>query len=113
MSHEPHHRDPRLEIPETLRTPVRKPDLSPTEGGPSKPPPPGGLTESSRAWATAMDFIFTILAGAAIGWLIDRWQHTIPRWTMVGLALGFVTAFIRIVRATQREEREKRERRGR
>lgn len=106
---QPPHRDPRLEIPQVLRTPVRKADLSPMQGGPatgqSTSPEVAG---AGRAWATAMDFVFTILAGALLGWLADRWRHSIPLWTMVGLALGFVTAFIRIVRATQREERDRR-----
>jgi F0F1-type ATP synthase assembly protein I len=105
-------RDPRLEIPESLRTPIRKPDYDPVYGDKASRPKTDDLSNVGRGWAIALDFVFTILAGAGLGWLIDRWRHSLPLWTMVGLGLGFVTAFIRIVRATQREELKERQRRG-
>lgn len=103
-------RDPRLEIPEVLRTPIRKPDYNPMYGDTGDRPNTTDLSAASRAWVTALDFVFTIIAGALVGWLADKWRHSLPLWTMVGLAIGFVTAFIRIVRATQREERDNRDR---
>jgi ATP synthase protein I len=53
----------------------------------------------------ALDFVFALLAGAGLGWLFDRWRVTMPWGLLVGLALGFVFAFLRIVRATQAQER--------
>jgi F0F1-type ATP synthase assembly protein I len=81
-------------IPEVLRE------------GPSPAPAKAPSTMSSiagmgAAWGVAFDFIGTILAGVALGWLFDRWQNTAPWGILVGLALGFVGAFIRIIRATQ------------
>ena len=39
-----------------------------------------------------------VAAGAGIGWLVDRWQGTAPRWMtiggLVGLAIG-MTGFVR------------------
>ncbi len=92
-------------IPETLRKP------------PPPPPPPktpgSDIAAMGRAWAIALDFVFTVLAGAGLGWLFDRWRSTGPVGLLVGLGLGFVVAFWRIIRTTQREEEAERRRRGR
>lgn len=87
--------DPRLRIPDVLRP------------QPPKPPPPSSnfsarYSDVARAWALAFDFVGTILVGALLGWLFDRWRGTLPWGVLVGLAFGFVGAFIRIVRATNR-----------
>src|SRR5262245_25030546 len=105
--------DPRLQIPEVLRTPVRKPDLEPVFGDKKERAEASEMSSMGRAWAMAMDFVFSILAGAGVGYLIDYWRNSLPIGTCVGLGLGFVTAFIRIIRATQRQEREEKARRGR
>ena len=87
------------------------------KGPPSQPEPqaqgPSEMIGMARAWAFALNFIFTILAAAAIGWLFDRWRSTAPTGLLVGLALGFVFAFWRIIRATQNQERAEAERRRR
>ena len=73
---------------------------------PSKPPSlMAGVAGMGAAWGMAVDFVVTILAGLALGWLIDRWQGTSPWGILGGLCLGFVAAFVRIVRQTQRDER--------
>ena len=56
-------RDPRLEIPETLRRPVDLPEsMKRREEGSS-------IAGAAKAWGIALNFIATILAGAAAGWL--------------------------------------------
>jgi F0F1-type ATP synthase assembly protein I len=92
--------DPRLKIPEELQTPAARPP-------PAKPARADGasIVQAGRAWAVAMTFIFTILAGAFLGWLFDGWRGTTPTGALIGLALGFVLAFVQIVRATQKQER--------
>jgi F0F1-type ATP synthase assembly protein I len=99
--------DPRLKIPEVLRKPAELPK------DPDKGTPASEGVQMGRAWATAMDFVFTILAGAILGWLFDRWRGTNPTGTMIGLGVGFVLAFFRIVRATQRQEAADQERKNR
>ncbi|HZW07987.1 MAG TPA: AtpZ/AtpI family protein [Phycisphaerales bacterium] len=89
--------DPRLKIPEVLREPVAKAKPARSDSG---------MWGMAKAWGTALDFIFTIIAGALLGYGFDRWKGTAPTGLMVGLALGFVVAFIRIVRSTLRQERE-------
>lgn len=90
--------EPSLEIPEALRTPVRRPELP----GAAK----GNISGLGVGVAMAMDFVGSIGGGAVLGYLFDRWQATLPTGTLVGLSLGFVAAMIRIVRTSQRSERE-------
>jgi F0F1-type ATP synthase assembly protein I len=91
--------DPRLEIPEVLRKPVRQPEPLPS--------PPQSWGQAAAAWGIALDFVFTIIAGAGLGWLIDRWLNSAPWGVLVGLALGFGAAFVRIVKRTQTSARRK------
>lgn len=64
--------------------------------------------EAGKAWGVALDFVFTVLAGLIIGWFIDRYLGAKPWGVLGGLAGGFILAFVRIVRNTQRAEaREK------
>lgn len=95
------HADPRLRIPDELTTPVRRPDMP----GVKPAGAPSDTLGMARAWATAFDFIFTILAGALAGWGFDWWRGTKPAGVMIGLAAGFIFAFVRIVRATMAQER--------
>ncbi len=105
------HSDPRLDIPEVLRTPVRQSNMDPVTGDPAAAHGTESTIDAAgmgRAWAIALDFVFSVLAGALIGYLIDRWQGWLPIGTLVGLVFGFISGFIRIIRATQRQERQER-----
>jgi F0F1-type ATP synthase assembly protein I len=99
MAAEDSNRPDGLDIPETLRGPTLRP---------TKPPDPdAGMWGMAKAWGIALDFIFTIVAGAGLGWAADRyWTKSPPTGLMIGLALGFVVAFIRIVRGTIKQDRE-------
>lgn len=97
--HEP---PPPPDIPEVLKHPPPGPRLP-------EPPGPSSLSGMGQAWGMAMDFIFTILAGAGLGWLIGRWQGHLTGWVLGGLTVGFAAALVRIIRATQRQERRERE----
>ena len=85
-------------------------------GGPAKKPEPEDVISDTagmaKAWAVALDFVFTIIAGAAVGWLADRWLKSAPTGLLVGLGLGFVLAFWRIVQSTRRQEAAERAKRG-
>jgi len=92
--------DPRLEIPEVLRTPVKRPTL-----GQSTPGAVGsGLGEVGRALSIALDFLFTIGGAGALGWLLDRWQGWTPYGLLIGLGLGFLLATVRIIQRSNRED---------
>jgi F0F1-type ATP synthase assembly protein I len=93
--------DPRLEIPEVLRGATPRPDYDPVYGDRAHRPKRTDVSGMARAWAWSFEFVITILVGAGLGWLADAWRHSTPLWTMVGLGVGFVSAFMRIIRATQ------------
>lgn len=96
--------DPSLRIPEALQG---------STGGTAKSGGSGGgglgLMEMGKAWGVALDFIFTIAAGAAAGWGFDRWRGTSPTGAIVGFAAGFVMAMVRIIRYTMKQERLEKE----
>ncbi|MBL8758704.1 MAG: AtpZ/AtpI family protein [Phycisphaerae bacterium] len=97
--------DPRLRIPEVLRQPTAvRPGPGAKSRGESRASD-SGLMSMARAWALAFDFIFTIIGGGLLGWLFDWWRGTAPTGAIIGFAIGFATAFYRIVRHTQKQER--------
>lgn len=93
-------------IPALLREPTRPKAASTPAASESKE----SLVGMGRAWAVALDFVFTVLAGAGLGWVAGRFAGHQPAWVMGGLALGFAVALIRILRGTMREERAEAER---
>jgi Putative F0F1-ATPase subunit Ca2+/Mg2+ transporter len=86
-------------------------DASGDAGDPGDPPsggtePPGG-TESSRGLESiggAVEFLtlglsiaVSLVAGALLGYLLDRALGTVPLFTLVGLALGATAAVLMTV----------------
>jgi ATP synthase protein I len=49
----------------------------------------------SRGWAVGIEFVGTIVVCTLLGWLIDRFAHTLPWGMIVFLVLGFITAVYR------------------
>lgn len=91
--------DPRLQIPEVLRTPVQRPE-SMLQAGRSDAGPSGtDSVEAAKGWAIAMNFVYGVVAGALVGWVI---QYFIPAWApvpiLVGLGAGLIGGFVRFVR---------------
>jgi len=37
-----------------------------------------------------MEFIAAVVGAGLVGWLIDQWVGTFPRWTLVGVVLGLI-----------------------
>lgn len=97
--------DPRLAIPEILRERPARPPA--TKANPDRQ----SLGETAKAWGMALDLVFTTIGGLALGWLFDLWRGTAPWGAIIGLGIGFMTAAVRMIRATLRAEaREKAER---
>ncbi len=98
--------DPRLEIPESLRTPV---DRSALQSGPLKQAPKGVQTPMSGislAYALAIEFVVYIGVCAGLGYLIDRFAAGGGvTWTVVGAVFGLVGAVIRLMRASAKLNR--------
>lgn len=100
--------DPRLAIPEVLRTPIKHPSLEP------KPAPAAlsGLGDLGKALAIGLDFLFSIAAAGLVGYLLDRWQGWSPAGLLIGLGVGFAAATVRILQRLNREEAKSKARRS-
>lgn len=69
------------------------------------------MMDAGRAWGVALNFVATIIAGLLVGWGLDHFAGTRPWGVLGGLAVGFVLAFVQIVRNTMKTEaKEKAER---
>lgn len=97
-------RDPRLEIPEVLRTPVKKPELPTTSAGRS-----GGnsLGDVGIAIAIGIDFLGVLGAGALVGYFLGKWLGAAPIGLVSGVGLGFVWATFRIIKRLNAQDRKK------
>ncbi len=108
MQDEPHelpestHRttDPRLEIPEVLRTPVKKPASMLKQE--RKKQQLATTSPMAVGFAMASDFIFSILGGVGLGWVIDYFAGTAPYALIIGLVFGFVSGFWRIIKQSRK-----------
>jgi len=89
-------------IPEVLRGPI-------TGKGKDSAGSGSGYSDMNKAWGVAMDFVFTILGSALLGYFADRWFHTGSALTLTGLGLGFAIALVRIIHRTMADERRERE----
>jgi F0F1-type ATP synthase assembly protein I len=67
--------------------------------------PPGPIVRAGRSFALFWDFVGTVLAGAVIGWLIDRRFDTEPYWTLGLMILGVIGGFMRLVASLRRLDR--------
>ncbi len=68
-------------------------------------PEPGPILRFGRSFALFWDFVGTVLAGAVVGWLIDRRFDTEPYWTLGLLVLGVIGGFVRLVRSLRALDR--------
>ena len=67
--------------------------------------PPNPVLRFGRSFALFWDFVGTVLAGAVIGWLVDRWFGTEPYATLGLIILGVVGGFVRLVSSLRRLDR--------
>jgi ATP synthase protein I len=68
-------------------------------------PDPGPILRYGRSFALFWDFVGTVLAGAVIGWGVDRWFGTEPWAILILMILGVLGGFIRLVAALRRLDR--------
>ncbi len=97
-------RDPRLEIPEVLRTPVKRPVLPSDRKFTPTPRGSGGLADLAKALTLGLDFLFIIAAGGFFGWLFDQWRGTGHAGVVTGLAVGFLAGTYRLLRRLNRDD---------
>ena len=71
--------------------------------------PAGPIVRYARYGAAAFEFSGTIAAGAAIGWLLDRWLGSAPYGLTVSTLAAVAGGFIRLIQILRRFERLERE----
>ena len=69
----------------------------------------GSIVRAGRYIAIGYNFSGIIIAGAAVGWLIDRWLGTGPWGLLVSSLLGVTGSFIWLIDALRRFERSDRD----
>jgi F0F1-type ATP synthase assembly protein I len=95
--------DPRLEIPEILRSPMDHPAARRLrEGRSAAHAGSGGLGDAAKALAIGLDFLISAAAGGFAGWLIDHWLGSSPTGVVVGLGVGFVAGTVRLIQRLNR-----------
>lgn len=85
-------------VPDLLTKPVERRSAEP-------PPDPAGLGDTARAWGTAMDFVFTVVAATGLGYAIGKWLGSVLTGLLIGLGLGFALGMIKLFRAVGRANR--------
>jgi ATP synthase protein I len=73
--------------------------------------PSNGSGSFARQLALALELPFVMIGGVVIGggigYLIDRWAHTSPAFTLIGGLLGFGAGVWDIIRRLSREQDKK------
>jgi ATP synthase protein I len=64
---------------------------------------PSGMVKLFRFSA---DFVSGVIAGALIGWVVDRFAGTRPWGFIIFLLLGFATGIYNLVKSAQRAQRD-------
>ena len=62
-------------------------------------PPAADPSAIARGFRLSTELVAGVLAGAALGWLLDRWLGISPWGLIVFLLLGFVAGVLNVMRA--------------
>lgn len=75
----------------------------------------GGGEELRLMWkiaALGFQFVAVAATGVVIGWVLDRWLGTSPRWTAICAVLGIVLGIFEFIRMALRLNRRLDQHRG-
>ena len=59
-------------------------------------------SRQARAWAIALDPVYGLVGFGLIGYLIDRFAGTTPRWITILAIAGLIAGFYRFIREAKR-----------
>ena len=65
--------------------------------------------ENSIGWrmaGLAMQTSSEVIAGALLGWVVDRWAGTSPTWLLVGGIAGIAVGLTTLIRGAMKANRE-------
>jgi ATP synthase protein I len=65
----------------------------------SGPRPSADASAFARGFRLSTELVGGVIAGAVIGWLLDRWLGTTPWGLIVFLLLGFAAGVLNVMRA--------------
>lgn len=68
-------------------------------------PDPKQMRQVMLAMAMGSQFVGASVAGAVIGWVIDRYLESAPIGTLFGGVLGVISGIVMILRTQKRFER--------
>lgn len=74
---------------------------------------PTSMQLLGKVWSISLSFVLAAVAGALLGWLVDRYTNIRPVGVVVGVAVGLIAGGIRFVRDAKRADAEALERPGR
>lgn len=64
-------------------------------------------TSQVRAWALALEMVYSVVGGGAVGYVLDRWVFATTPWlTLSGALVGLVAGMARFIREANRLNRE-------
>jgi ATP synthase protein I len=58
--------------------------------------------KSGLAYAAAFSLFAAVVAGLAVGWLLDRWLGTRPWLLLTGIVLGSAVGLFEFIRASSK-----------
>lgn len=70
-----------------------------------KAPPQGSLRGLGLAMSLPFTLIVSVILGGGAGYLIDRWLHTLPIFSLILGVLGFGAGLWDILRQLSKEEK--------
>lgn len=80
--------------------------MSASEGRSSDGSFKNAFREAGPYLTLGLELGFTMIAWSVIGYLLDRWLHTLPWLTLAGVLVGMGSVFLQIARASKRSHRK-------
>jgi F0F1-type ATP synthase assembly protein I len=64
------------------------------------------LSGTAQLSTIGLTLAFSTIIGVGIGYLLDRWLHTDPIFTVIFLVIGTIAGFVEMIRTISRAEQD-------